>query len=145
MKAQDSAGRKVTIRLCTVNTPNEARRILKEIAVLRRLQEVPGNVFTTELIEVLLPSGEQLGESPRDFSHLFIVTEDCSVTLATLLNSVRTGTQITGQNTRVIAYNLLCALNFLRQNGLVHGKLSPATILVDDQSQIRIGAFELVH
>ena len=58
MKACDRDGRKVAIRLCPVNTPNEARRILREIAVLRRLQEVPGNVFTTELIEVLLPSGE---------------------------------------------------------------------------------------
>ena len=34
-----------------------ARKILREIKILRKLSRIPNNLFTTKLIDVILPEG----------------------------------------------------------------------------------------
>ena len=54
-----STGEIVSIKLieeCFKNT-HRARLLLREIVILRKLSEMPGNIFTTRLIDIILPQG----------------------------------------------------------------------------------------
>ena len=42
-----------------------------------------------------------------------------------------------------LAYNMLCAINFIHSAGIIHRDLKPANILVDENSHVRICDFGL--
>ena len=60
VKAKSKAtGEIVSIKLienCFKNI-HRARLALREITILRKLSEMPGNIFTTKMIELVLPQG----------------------------------------------------------------------------------------
>ena len=90
-----------------------ARKILREIKILRKLSRIPNNLFTTKLIDVVLPEGvmvhsdkkeetkkvasakgddspSNLNEAVVDvgkFTHLFMVIELHQSDMKKLLNS----------------------------------------------------------
>ena len=66
-------GDKVAIKLITdvSKTPYGARKVLREIVLLRKLSECPNNIFTVKLLDVIIPpSKEEVieGESTEDTS-----------------------------------------------------------------------------
>ena len=56
------------------------KKVMREIQILRELTKMKGNLFTTKLIEVLVPSN-------KDFNEIFVVMDYKSSDLKKLISS----------------------------------------------------------
>ena len=63
-----STGKPVLIRQVkkVFNTDYYARRVLREITLLRQLSAIDGNVFTAKLLEVIIPGVDLLAWREKD-------------------------------------------------------------------------------
>ena len=64
------------------------RQVIRELTILRKLSEVNNNIFTTKLLDVILPPGvEKLSEDGdlKNFTHLFLVMDLGEASLHELL------------------------------------------------------------
>ena len=73
MAKNRETGDKVAIKLITdvSKTPYGARKVLREIVLLRKLSECPNNIFTVKLLDIVLPPLKSDGiedESTEDTS-----------------------------------------------------------------------------
>lgn len=111
----------------------QTRKIVSEIQILRELSRVEGNVFTTQLLEVICnPNFE------GDF--LFLVMEHMETDLKKVINNSR-AISFTEDHAITILYNTLCSLRFLHSAGIMHRDLKPANLLVDGQCQVKLCDF----
>ena len=69
------SGETVAIKLITkINkTSYTARKVLREITILRKLSESSNNLYTIKLLDVILPTGVT-ENSIDDLDHIFLVT-----------------------------------------------------------------------
>ena len=102
------------------------KKIMREIQILREITKMKGNVFTTKLVEVLVPSN-------KDFDEIFIVMDYKSSDLKKLI-SKENGPEFSLNeidHLKIILYNIFCSINFLHTANVVHRDLKPANVLID--------------
>lgn len=74
--------------------------------------------------------------------HSFFLIQDAHLTdLGTLIESVRNGTILDENHVKAILYNTLCAINFVHSSNVMHRNITPAHILVDGDSNVRLTGF----
>jgi mitogen-activated protein kinase 1/3 len=98
------------------------------------------NVFTTKLLDVILPPEAE--ESLLELTHLFLVQDFVEHDLKKLF-TVDTPPNFSDMHVMVILYNLLCALNYIHTANLMHRDLKPANILINDECAVKLCDFGL--
>ena len=111
---------------------NDAKRLLREISILKKLDH-PSIVKVKELIV----SGSQ-----DHFNELYIVMEHAQSDLKKLIKSPL---NLEESHVKTIAYNLLCALNYVHSSDVLHRDLKPANILVNEDCEVKICDFGLAR
>ena len=117
--------------------PTESYRfkyILREVQILRKLSKMPGNVFTTKLLDIVVPIPSEDG-TITIFLVMSFVDQD--------LNKVLKVKNFSEEHMIIIFYNLLCALQFLHSANIMHRDIKPGNILVTKDCQIKICDFGL--
>ena len=120
---------------------------------MRKLSEVEKNIFTTKLIDVIIPSeclisskveGQASMYDLNKLNYIFIVMELEEYDLRKMMDRVP---EIDMEEDHVITiiYNCLCALNFIHSSNLIHRDLKPTNILIDDDCCIKICDFGLAR
>ena len=151
-----------------------ARKVLREVHILRALTQAQNNVFTTKLYEILTPglnanaiklkrdnrntlanltpkeillkrADEYQGLDLGQFKTIFLVLEYIESDLKKILNSVHRGTVLEEDHIVTMMYNSLCALNYVHTSNLIHRDLKPGNLLVDSNCCIRICDFGLAR
>lgn len=115
-----------------------SKKIFSEINILRRFGQMRGNVFTTKILDLILPRLEQ-GEK---FNYLFIVMDNAASDLKKVLSSA-SQIQFDEHHVLCILYNTLCSLNYLHTANVMHRDIKPANILIEPDCQIRLCDFGL--
>lgn len=153
-------GQEVAIKVMELKNHSSytLRKILREIIILRKLSMWEDNIFTSKLIEIILPPGvvSDESESKRDendaktnedeginlkkMTHVFLILEKSDGDLRQMLIM---DPQLDELHVIVIIYNLLCGLNLIHSAGIVHRDIKPANILIDKNSQVQICDFGL--
>lgn len=117
--------------------PTESYRfkyILREVQILRKLSKMPGNVFTTKLLDIVVPIPSEDG-TITIFLVMSFVDQD--------LTKVLKVKNFSEEHMIIIFYNLLCALQFLHSANIMHRDIKPGNILVTKDCQIKICDFGL--
>ena len=116
------------------------KKVMREIQILRELTKMKGNLFTTKLIEVLVPSN-------KDFDEIFIVMDYKSSDLKKLISQEK-GEDFSlteSDHLKIILYNIFCSVNFLHTANVVHRDLKPANVLIDSECNIIICDFGIAR
>jgi serine/threonine protein kinase len=110
----------VVAKICGVfDDLQDARRILREIRILRQLK----HERIVKLLDVLPPARSIRGT----FKDLYIVFERMDADLDRIL---KTPQSLTPQHTQVFIFQLLCALAHIHSANVIHRDLKPANLLI---------------
>lgn len=109
--------------------------VLSEVNILRYLTNASNNIFTTKLIDLILPNVEE----PEQFPWVMIVLDFLNIDLRMQLISGIP--QLTVEHVKVIIYNLLSALKFIHAAGIMHRDIKPANVLINHECQIKLCDF----
>lgn len=106
---------------------------------MRQLTEIPNNLHTVALLDLLIAQREnnngKLG--------IFIIMNYIPSDLKNILSSANGNTDFTEDHAVKIIYDILCALKFLHSANILHRDLKPANILIDEDCNIRLCDFGL--
>ena len=95
-----------------------------------------GNIFTPKLQDIIVPSQVD----PSQFA-MFIVMEHVEYSLKQLMQ--QDISDYSEQHVVVMLYNMLCALRFLHQAGVMHRDLKPSNILFNHNCVVKLCDFGL--
>ena len=120
----------------------EAKKVLREIHILREISSQSNNIFVTKLLDVIVPpvnKRQKIGESNPNqlFNDIFLVQE-CFGQDANKYLKDESKYNLNEQHILIIIYNILCAINFFHSAHVVHRDIKPANILVDKYCNVRI-------
>eukprot|EP00928_Gymnodinium_smaydae_P048358 TRINITY_DN3231_c0_g1_i1.p1 TRINITY_DN3231_c0_g1~~TRINITY_DN3231_c0_g1_i1.p1 ORF type:complete len:561 (-),score=101.00 TRINITY_DN3231_c0_g1_i1:162-1793(-) len=101
---------------------DDGKRILRELAILRRLGEIGASRHIVQLLDVLQPA------DPTTFSDLYLVFEHCGQDLRKM--SRRRAIILNDGQVRSMMKSLLLGLQELHAYGIYHRDLKPANCLV---------------
>jgi len=111
--------------------PTDCKRILREIAILSRLNY-------KHIVQILdIPPPSDLNK----FNELYIVMEICDTDLKKLCRNDKV--TLTPPHVNTLLYNLLLGLNYLHTAGVYHRDLTPGNCLVNRDLTIKICDFGL--
>lgn len=79
------------------------------------------------------------------FKSLFLVVEYFHSDIGKVVHSIKNGTVLEDDHIKTILYNSLCAIQFIHSANLVHRNLSPSSILIDANCQVKICNFDLAR
>ena len=101
---------------------------------MSKLTKMESNIFTTKLIDIMLPEGE--------LDHVFLIM---SLGEADLKEFIYGGAadQMDDIHLSTILYNMLCSLNFLHSVNVIHRDIKPSNLLIDDECGILLCDFGL--
>jgi len=108
----------------------DCKRILREVAILARLQ----HEYVVQLYDAIVP-----GNSPN-FDELYLIMEICDSDLKKLC---RTDVTLTPLHINTLLYNLLVGVKYLHSAGIYHRDLKPANCLVNQDCAVKICDFGL--
>jgi len=111
----------------------EAKRMLRELRILRVLKDCPEIV---KLVDLLPPPDLQ------SFDSLMVVFEFVDTDLSRLFASNQ---HFTAKHTPYILYQILLGLNYMHSAKICHRDLKPANILIKEDCSIRICDFGLAR
>ena len=146
-------GQKVAIKLIKcLDHQYSVRKVFREIKLMRKLSEIQNNIFTTKVIDVILPENLQNvtketklnSKIVSELSHIFIVMNFGISDLKNLLGKVPQ-TYFSEDHAIIILYNMLCGLKFLHSAGVVHRDIKPGNILIDGSCNIMFCDFGLAR
>jgi hypothetical protein len=112
--------------------PLEAKRLLREIALLRRLRH--RNVIA--LLDILPPSDS------AGFRDLYLVYELMDTDLYAVIRSAQ---PLTEAHTAYFTWQLFCGLRYLHAAGVIHRDVNPANLLVNASCRLKIADFGLAR
>ena len=132
--ARDSTGKEVAIKKIVNIFDNltNAKRLLREIKILRMLQHV--NVIS--LREILPPV------DPQRFDDLLIVFEFVETDLQKLIHSDQ---PFSNDHVQYFLYQLLCGVKYIHSGHIIHRDLKPANVLVNSDCSLKICDFGLAR
>ena len=119
----------VVAKICGVfDDLQDARRILREIRILRQLK----HERIVKLLDVLPPAPSIRGT----FKDLYLVFERMDADLDRIL---KTPQSLTPQHTQVFVFQLLCALAHIHSANVIHRDLKPANLLIQVRTREGVG------
>ena len=124
------------------NNGYNAKKVLREISILRQLTKMGSNVFTTRLLDVIIPLENE--QDQMSFNDLFIVLDFVDFDLRKLLSRQKLQS-LQEDHVLTILYNLLCSLKFLHSANVIHRDIKPGNILIDNYCSIKICDFGLAR
>lgn len=108
---------------------------------MRKLSELQNNIFTTKLVNIILPAGvkyqfdenqdeKDLGDNLRNLTHVFLVME---IGVGSLFELIKHSDQYELEEDHIatIIYNILCAVQYIHSANIIHRDLKPGNILLD--------------
>jgi len=127
-------GNKVAVKRVDrlLDDPIDAKRILREIKILRHLAK-HGNIV--KLLDVFL-------EPVENFNCLYIVFELMQTDLRKIVQSKN---KLEKLHHQYMTYQLLCGLKFMHSANIWHRDLKPANLLVNANSKLKICDFGLAR
>lgn len=131
------------------------RKVIRELFILRKLSEISNNIYTTKIIDVILPCKCKIASKDEEKSqhevldldlltHIFVVMEVQDFDLKNMMDNLPQA-DVDEDHIVTIMYNILSAVSFLHSANLVHRDLKPANILMDDNCQIKLCDFGLTR
>ena len=112
--------------------PLEAKRLLREIALLRRLRH--RNVIA--LLDILPPS------NAAAFRDLYLVYELMDTDLYAVIRSAQ---PLSEAHTAYFTWQMFCGLRYLHEAGVIHRDVNPANLLVNASCRLKIADFGLAR
>jgi len=133
------SGNTVAIKMMKINTKSmyNLKKVVKELSILRQLSAMQGNIFTTNLYDVIV--AEEALEDIKKLKQVFLVMEHFDYDLRGLFNAGTGG--FSAEHATTIMYNMLCAIKFIHSTGIIHRDLKPANILIDNNCMVKICDF----
>ena len=98
---------------------HHARRILREIVMLRKLK----HQYIIELVDIIEPS------NPHEFDSVYLVLELAEKDMRKLVES---DIFLTLDNVKILIYKLLCCMKFMHSAKIIHRDIKPANILISN-------------
>ena len=120
------------------------RYVLREVQILKALTKMPGNIFTTKLMEIIVPQQYLQTNDFEDLEHIFLVMDYIDYDLKKMFFSDEPS-NFNEKHLLTIWYNILCAIRFLHSTGLMHRDIKPGNILVNEDCVIKICDFGLAR
>lgn len=120
---------------------------------MRKLSCQRQNIFTSKLVDVIVPFREADEEQPpaQDneksqllFSELFLVQECFDGDISQMIRA-DDHIDLSQDHVKTIVYNVLCATHYLHSAGIVHRDLKPSNILINSDCNVRICDFGLAR
>jgi mitogen-activated protein kinase 1/3 len=96
---------------------HHARRILREIVMLRKLK----HHYIIDIVDIIQP------EDPKNFDSVYLVLELAEKDMRKLIES---DLYLTLEHVKVLIYKLLCCMKFLHSAKIIHRDIKPANILI---------------
>lgn len=106
---------------------SHARRILREVALLRRLK----SKHVVDILEVIEPT------KPQTFQEIYVVLELAEKDMRKLIES---NSYLTMEQVQVLIYKLLCCLKYLHSAKIIHRDLKPANVLIQNMKNLETDA-----
>lgn len=110
----------------------DGKRILREIALLRRLK----HETIVNIIEILQPA------DPKTFNEIFVVLEYAQSDLKKLFQSSY-NLEIAHINT--LCYGTVLGIQYIHSAGVLHRDLKPANVLINQDCSVKICDFGLAR
>jgi mitogen-activated protein kinase 1/3 len=115
------------------NTETDARRLLREIRILKALT---GHDCIVALIDILAPP------DPAGYVALVLIFEFVDADLGKIF---RTNQFFTTLHVQYMLYQILLGLKYMHSAGIVHRDLKPANILINEDCSIKLCDFGLAR
>ena len=122
-------------RVEVLDSVGDAKRLLREVSILKSMGYHRNLVQLLDVIEPISPNGER-------FDTLFFVFESVRADLNWAMMS---GVKLTLHQAKVLIFNALCGLNFIHSAGVVHRDLKPGNILISSDCTAKICDFGLAR
>lgn len=106
----------------------DAKKIIGEIELLRKMSEISGNCFTTHVHDIILPEFDT--DSTDAMDYLFIVMEFEEMDLCNVLNQFM-DLEWSMEHMTTMMYNMLCSIHYFHSAGLIHRDIKPSNFLMN--------------
>lgn len=128
------SGKKVAIKKMdnVFDDEIDCKRILREIALLRRLK----HPYVVELFDIIEPTDLQT------FDTLYVVLE---LAESDLKKVIKSAIHLQLKHIQLVVYNIFCAVRYLHSANVLHRDLKPANILVNEDCSVKICDFGLAR
>ena len=122
----------------------EAKKVCREIQLMRYLSNHKENIYTVKLKDLVIPplEQEQDGSAKMLFNEIFLVQEHFGKDIKTLIDDKK-DLMIDEEHVKIITYNMLTAVNFLHQHNIVHRDIKPSNVLINSDCNIKLCDFGL--
>ena len=127
----------------------EAHKLFREIHIMRKLSSMSKNIFTSKLVDVIVPFREVDSDTSKAseksqllIDELFMVQECFGADMSQMMREPE-NIALGEDHIKAIIYNILCGLHFIHSAQIVHRDIKPSNILINSECNVRICDFGL--
>ena len=125
-----ASGKFVAIKHVKVRTsqPYMIKKLVREIQILKELSQDPGSKFITRLLEVI---SDPINSSSQQLQVFLVLEYVEGMDFKDFLDKAqKKAISVHSKDCRLLIYNLLTALNFVHNAGVIHRDIKPSNILI---------------